>query len=65
MTENELFANPKPISEFLKAMDDANIMMTSGDDKTIWLESEEYGLFRPDFLQAFMKLKKMQGGTAT
>lgn len=65
MTENELFANPKPIYEFLKAIDDADIMMTSGDDKTIWLESEEYGLFRPDFLQAFMKLKKMQGGTAT
>lgn len=65
MTENELFANPKPISEFLKAIDDADIMMTPGDDKTIWLESEEYGLFRSDFLQAFMKLKKMQGGTAT
>ena len=62
MTENELFANPKPISEFLKAMDDANIMMTSGDDKKVWLESEEYGLFRPDFLQAFMKMK---GGAAT
>ena len=65
MTENELCPNQKPISEFLKVIDDANIMLTSGDDKTIWLESEEYGLFRPDFLQAFMKLKIMQGGTAT
>ncbi len=26
--------------------------------RNIWLESEEYGLFRPDLLNAFMKVNK-------
>ena len=54
----------KEISAFLDAIDDANIKTVQEADKTVWLESEEYGLFRPDFLQAFMKLETMQRSAA-
>lgn len=47
------------ISDFLEDIYNVNIKITQGEDETIWLESEEYGLFKPDFLQAFMKLEKI------
>ncbi|WP_307973639.1 hypothetical protein [uncultured Megasphaera sp.] len=46
------------LREFHESLADAGLVTSKDEDGKVWIESAEYGLFRPEFLIAFMRMQK-------
>jgi hypothetical protein len=46
------------LREFHESLADTGLVTSKDENGKVWLESAEYGLFRPEFLIAFMRMQK-------